>query len=353
MTNTKTINRLFNRKTALAGCLILFLLYLTAALAEFFTPYNFDTESRRKSYHPPTTIHFDGRFYVHNYRAELEEGKKSFTPLPAKRYYLKFFSHGYRYKLLGVLPADIHLFTVDSPANIFLLGSDWNGRDIFSRIIYGSRISLSVGLLGVSISLFFGLIIGGLSGYFGGKIDTVVMRLVELLMSIPAFYLMLALRGVFPLAMSSITIYVMIVLILSFLGWPGLARVIRGMVLSIRERPYIAATQALGGGTCRILFRHLLPQTFSYTIVTASLSIPAYILGESALSLLGLGIMEPHASWGNMLTRAMSISNLRFHPWILWPGMFIFITVMAFNFLGDGLRDILDPRSLTAGKSRR
>ena len=346
----KKLSRLLRHKMALAGCLILFLLYLAAALAEFFTPYSFDTESRRKSYQPPTAVHFDGRFYVYNYRAELIEGTKTFTPLSAKKYYLKFFSRGYGYKLLGILPANIHLFTVDQPADIFLLGSDWNGRDIFSRIIYGSRISLSVGLIGVSISLLFGLIIGGLSGYFGGKTDTIIMRLVELLMSIPAFYLMLALRGVFPLAMSSITIYVMIVLILSFLGWPGLARVIRGMVLSLRERPYIMATKALGGGTWRILFRHLLPQTFSYTIVTASLSIPGYILAESALSLLGLGIMEPHASWGNMLTRAMSISNLQFHPWILWPGIFIFITVMAFNFLGDGLRDILDPRSLTAGK---
>jgi peptide/nickel transport system permease protein len=169
-------------------------------------------------------------------------------------------------------------------------------------------------------------------------------------MSFPAFYLMLALRAVFPLSMSSITVYIMIIVILSFLGWPGLARVIRGMTLSLKEREYILATKSLGGSTPRILVKHLLPQTISYTIVAASLSIPGYILGESALSLLGLGIMEPFASWGNMLSRAMSITDIQFHPWILWPGFFIFITVMAFNFLGDGLRDILDPRAVITGK---
>ncbi len=270
---------------------------------------------------------------------KLKEGQKIYTPINTKKYYIKFFPKG-------------RLFGVEEPARIYLLGSDWNGRDILSRIIYGSRVSLSIGIVGVGISLMFGLIIGGISGYFGGKIDTLTMRLVELLMSFPTFYLMLALRAVFPLALPSIMVYIMIIVILSFLGWPGLARVIRGMVLSLREREYILATKALGGGTPRILFRHLLPQTFSYTIVVASLSIPGYILGESALSLLGLGIMEPYASWGNMLSRAMSISDIQFHSWILWPGFFIFITVMAFDFLGDGLRDILDPRAVITGKIR-
>lgn len=332
--------RLFKHKMALIGGLILFILYLISIFAGFFAPYPFDVETRQKAYHPPTIIKFDPGPYIYDYKMEFIEGKRIYTPITTEKHYIKFFTGG-------------HLFTVDDPARIYLLGSDWNGRDIYSRIIYGSRISLSIGLAGVGISLFFGLIIGGISGYFGGKIDAIIMRFVELLMSFPAFYLMLALRAVFPLTMPSLTVYLMIIVILSFLGWPGLARVIRGMVLSLREREYILATKALGGGTRRILIRHLLPQTFSYTIVAASLSIPGYILGESALSLLGLGIMEPYASWGNMLNRAMSITDIHFHPWILWPGAFIFITVMAFNFLGDGLRDILDPRAIITGRLKK
>lgn len=331
------IHKLLRHKMALIGGIILFILYFIAIFADFFAPYPFDKETRQKAYHPPTIPRFDPLPYIYEYKMELIEGKRIYTPIKGKKYYIKFFTNG-------------HLFGVDEPAKIYLFGSDWNGRDILSRIIYGSRISLSIGIIGVGISLILGLIIGGISGYFSGKIDTIIMRLVELLMSFPTFYLMLALRAVFPLSMSSITVYIMIITILSFLGWPGLARVIRGMVLSLREREYILATKALGGGTLRILIRHLLPQTFSYTIVAGTISIPGYILGESALSLLGLGIMEPYASWGNMLTRAMSISEIKFHPWILIPGLFIFITVMAFNFVGDGLRDILDPRTVITGR---
>lgn len=325
---------------ALIGGIILFSLYFIAVFAEFFAPYAFDFETRQKAYHPPTLIRFDPKPYIYDYKMEFIEGKRIYAPIETKKYYIKFFTNR-------------HLLGVSEPARLFLFGSDWNGRDILSRIIYGSRVSLSIGLIGVAISIFLGLIVGGISGYFGGKFDTITMRLVELLMSFPSFYLMLALRAVFPLSMPSITVYAMIIIILSLLGWPGLARVIRGMVLSLRERQYILASKALGGSTSRILFRHLLPQTFSYTIVAASLSIPSYILGESALSLLGLGIMEPYASWGNMLSRAMSITEIQFHPWILIPGFFIFITVMAFNFLGDGLRDVLDPRAVITGQIKK
>ena len=349
LTTKNRWKKIFRHKTALAGGIILFLLYFGAVFAEFFSPYPFDFETRVKAYHPPTTVHFSPGPYIYEYKMEFVEGERIYTPIKTKRYYLKFFVKGEPYKLWGLFPHRLHLIGVNGPARLFLLGSDWNGRDILSRIIYGSRISLSIGLIGVTISLTLGLIIGGISGYFGGKIDTIIMRLVELLMSFPGFYLMLALRAVFPLAMPSITVYLMIVTILALIGWPGLARVIRGMTLSIREREYILATKALGGSTPRILFRHLLPQTFSYALIAATLSIPGYILGESALSLLGLGIMEPYASWGNMLKRAMSITEIQFHPWILIPGIFIFITVMAFNFVGDGLRDILDPRACPRG----
>lgn len=345
---------------ALIGGAILLFLYMGALFAGFIAPYSYLTENRKEPYHPPTPLHFvddQGNFsfnpFVYNYTLELKEGERTYTTHKEKKYYLKLFVRGAPYKFLGLFPSNIHLFGVAPPADLFILGSDWNGRDILSRIIHGSRISLSIGLLGVAISLSLGLIVGALSGYYGGRTDTIIMRIVELLMSFPSFYFMLALRATFPLAMPSITVYLMIVTILAFLGWPGLARVIRGMTLSLKQREYILATKALGGGTPRILFRHLLPQTFSYALVAATLSIPAYILGESALSLLGLGIMEPYASWGNMLKRAMSVTEIQLHPWILFPGAFIFITVMAFNFVGDGLRDVLDPRAVITGKMKK
>jgi peptide/nickel transport system permease protein len=231
------------------------------------------------------------------------------------------------------------------------LGSDWNGRDILSRLIYGSRVSLSIGLLGVMISFTIGMIVGGISGYFGGRLDTFLMRLVEVIMCFPDFYLMLALRAAFPLELPSTVIYLLIVGIMSFIGWAGMARVIRGIVLSVREREYVLAAKAYGVTHIAIIIKHVLPNTFSYAIVAATLSIPGYILGEAALSLLGLGINEPHASWGNMLTAAMNLSDMVQHPWILVPGIAIFVTVMAFNLLGDGLRDAFDPKaSIDIGK---
>jgi peptide/nickel transport system permease protein len=198
--------------------------------------------------------------------------------------------------------------------------------------------------MGVAISFIIGTILGGMAGYFGGKIDNIIMRLCEMVMMIPGFYLMLALRAAFPPQLSSVQIYFLIVVIMSFIGWAGLARVIRGMAISIREKEYVLAARAQGASPFYIITRHLLPNTFSYTIVALSLSIPGYILGESALSLLGLGIQDPHASWGNLLSEAMAIAHIKFHPWILIPGIFIFVTVMAFNFLGDGLRDAFDPK---------
>jgi peptide/nickel transport system permease protein len=262
------------------------------------------------------------------------------------RYPIRFLVRGEPHRLLWLIPTDVHLFGVESPGKIFLFGSDQFGRDVFSRLLYGGRISLSVGLFGILITYSLGLLMGGIAGYYGGLVDNVLMRLSEVMMSIPALYLILALRAAFPSNIRSDFLYLMIILILSLVLWASLARIIRGMVLSIRENEYVTAAEAMGMSSLRIIVRHILPNTASFVIVAATLSVPGYILGEVALSFLGAGIQEPVASWGNMLQQAQSIRVLKSFPWILVPGVFIFLTVLAFNFLGDGLRDALDPKKV-------
>ena len=345
------VKRLKRNRLGLGGFFVLILLYNLAIFADFVSPYHYDNEARTRSYNPPTGLHFfdaQGRFhlrpFIYNYTYKFDKFyRRKYNLDKSKIYPVKLFVRGDKYKLLWIFPANLHLFGVDKPARIYLLGADSRGRDLASRILYGSRVSLSIGLVGVAISFVIGTILGGISGYFGGKIDNIIMRLCEMVMMIPGFYLMLALRAAFPPRLSSVQVYLLIVVIMSFIGWAGLARVIRGMAISIREKEYVLAARAQGVNPFFIILRHVLPNTFSYTIVALSLSIPGYILGESALSLLGLGIQDPHASWGNLLSEAMAVAQIRFHPWILIPGIFIFITVMAFNFLGDGLRDAFDP----------
>ncbi|HET9234673.1 MAG TPA: ABC transporter permease, partial [Candidatus Eisenbacteria bacterium] len=234
-----------------------------------------------------------------------------------------------------------------APGKVFLLGTDQFGRDVFSRLLFGARVSLSVGLVGIVITYVLGLFLGGLAGYYRGWVDTTLMRVSEVFMSIPALYLILALRALFPDDLPSGLLYVAVVTILSLVLWASLARIIRGMVLSIRELDYVRAAEALGVGPLRVILRHVLPNTASFVIVAATLSVPGYILGEVALSFLGAGVQEPTPSWGNMLREAQNVPVLASFPWILAPGVVIFLTVLAFNFLGDGLRDALDPR--TAG----
>ncbi|MBU6409665.1 MAG: ABC transporter permease, partial [Verrucomicrobia bacterium] len=259
---------------------------------------------------------------------------------------LRFFARGDSYKLFGLIPTSVHLFgTRDKNYPIYLLGADQFGRDVFSRLLYGSQISLSIGIVGILLSFTFGVMIGGISGYFAGGTDAVVMRLCELIMSIPALYLIISLRAAFPPGMSSSEVYAMIIVILSFIGWASMARVIRGMALALREQQFVLAARALGQSHLKIVARHVLPNTFSYVIVAATLSVPYYILGEVVLSFLGVGIQEPQASWGLMLNAAQNTEYLRNYPWLLAPGAAIFITVLAFNVLGDGLRDAADVRT--------
>jgi peptide/nickel transport system permease protein len=283
-----------------------------------------------------------------------------YVPDPGAWLPLSFFGHGFTYKFLWLFPTDRHLVVPDYAAlqqmlghppdlpeyPFYLLGSDTTGRDVYSRLLLGSRISLTIGLVGIGITLTMGFLVGGLSGYFGGSFDFLAMRVVEFLMALPTLYLLLALRSALVDYFEPAEMYLVIIVILSFIGWANAARVLRGMSLSLRERPFVTAAECLGQSTGKILTRHFLPNLAGYLLVAATLSIPGYILAEAALSFLGLGIQEPSASWGLMLRQSqqdMKVLMLNFW-WLLLPGVAIFVTVVAFNLLGDALRDIVDPK---------
>jgi len=275
-----------------------------------------------------------------------------------KNYKIEFFINSWEYKLLGLFPSNLHLFGVeksklpaisDYSSNdgiLYVWGADQYGRDIFSRIFFASRISLSIGLVGILLTFTIGIFLGGLAGYFGGWVDEVTMRFTEILMSIPSLYLILTLSAVLPTRISPEIRYLLIVVILSFIGWPGMTRVIRGMTMGLKQTEFVQAAIALGYPPRKVIWNHLLPNSYTYVIVSATLSIPSYILGEANLSFLGVGITEPGASWGLMLSQAQDIQVLTNYPWVLIPGIFIIVTVLAFNLFGDAIRDALDPRSL-------
>ena len=340
---------------AIAGGALLVLLYAMALLAPFLAPYAESDIDRDRFFHPPTPLHLrdaSGRWHARPFVYGTQGGfDQRYTPDTSQRYALQWFPRGAPYKLFGFLPGDRHLFGVEPPGRIFILGADDTGRDVWTRLLYGAQVSLTVGLVGIAISFTLGLLLGGISGYLGGWVDIVIMRGTELLLSIPGLYLIVALRGVFPLDLPSQQTYLAIVAILAFIGWAGLARVIRGMVLSLRQAEYVLAAEALGASRWRVLVRHILPNTMSFTIVAATVAVPGYILGEVFLSFLGVGVQPPAASWGNMLNAARSQRVLTSFPWMLLaPGTAIFLTVMAFNFFGDGLRDALDPRRSAGGR---
>ena len=258
--------------------------------------------------------------------------------------FLSLFARGTPYEFLGLFTAYRH-FVTSPTGGFFLMGADRLGRDVVSRLLHGSRISLSVGLIGAFITFVIGLIIGGLAGYFGGAVDNVLMRFSELIISIPSLYLLFALRAAFPPGLSSIQVYLLIIVILSGIGWAGVARVIRGLVLAIKSEDYVMSARTMGLSNFKIIRKHVLPNTLSYVIVQVTLSIPGFILGESALSLLGLGITEPQSSWGLMLSVARNTRVITDFPWVLIPGFMIFLAILAWNFFGDGIRDAVDPKS--------
>jgi peptide/nickel transport system permease protein len=321
-----------------ALCLIVF--YLLAIASPVIAPYDPAYQNRRMPDCPPMRLHlaapseWSHAFFFAHPMSMKDPIERKYTADTNAKTWVHLFSSG-------------HIFTTEpGAAPYFLMGSDGLGRDLFSRIVYGSRVSMFVGLIGVAISFGLGISVGALSGYVGGLLDNLIMRWSEIEMSLPSFYFLLALAAIIPSGMSTVATFFMIVAIMSFISWAGFARIIRGMAASVRSVPYVEAARALGGSRWRVLRRHVIPSVLGYAIVAATLSIPGFILGESALSLLGLGIQEPAASWGNLLAQAEDVQNLARYPWILIPGIFIFLAVMSFNFLGDHLRDRFDPSQL-------
>lgn len=345
--------QLWKDKFARAALIVLGIIYITLFLADFIAPYTKDFSDRTMAYVPPSkvfTIDENGNLskpytynYVRTFNQDTLEIEYNFDR--TKKHYVKFLSKGEPYKFLGLIPMKRHLFTTDADGRIFLLGTDINGRDVFSRLLFGGRISMTIGFLALFVLFPIGLLYGGISGYFGGKVDAVMMRFAEAVMSIPSFYLLIILASILPSGMTSTQRFLLIVIILALIGWAGFARVVRGMVLSIKNQEYVQAAQSIGASKMRIITKHILPQTTSFVIVAMTLSIPSYILSESGLSFLGLGIQQPDASWGNMLKEAQEFTNIIYRPWLLAPGFLIFVSVLAFNLIGDTIRDILDPQS--------
>lgn len=342
--------RLRRNRAAMTAGILLLILHTVVIFAEFFAPYPEGQTNRSLFYLPPTKIHFfdeDGRLtrpYVYAYRV-VNRALHTYEPDPSQgRFPIKFFVRGTPYKLLGLFETDIHLYGVDPPAVIYPFGADLYGRDILSRIWYGGRRTLFVGVIGILISTSIGLLYGATSGYFGGKVDNVMMRVAEIIISVPQFYLLVALSAILPLGMSSTTRFFLVTVIIGFIGWAGLSRVIRGMVLSLRAQEFVEGARASGATTWRIITRHIVPNTLSYLIVSMTIQLPGFILTESSLSFIGLGIQEPQSSWGLMLSDGQNLAALSRYPWILVPGFFIAFSVLAWSFLGDGVRDAFDPR---------
>lgn len=337
-------------RVAVASAVFLGLMYLMVLFAEVMAPYNFQARHLDHIYAPPQSVRLfnKGEFvgpHVLGYdrHKNMELLRYEYTINPDKVQPLRFFCFGDGYRFWGLFDGSFHLVCPSKGGEAFLLGTDNLGRDMLSRIIHGARISMTIGLIGVAVSMLLGVFFGGLAGYMGGKVDMVVQRLIEVLQSLPSIPLWLAIAAIIPVNWSPLAVYFFITVILGLIEWTGLARAVRSKLLSLREEDYVLAAQLMGAGPGRIITRHLVPGFTSHLIAAASLSIPAMILGETALSFLGLGLRAPITSWGVLLTEAQNINVVAIYPWLMLPVVPVILVVLAFNFLGDGLRDAADP----------
>lgn len=328
----------------------LIVMYSMILIVEFLAPYNLHTRNSDMIYAPPQGIGLfhDGAFvgpYVlgRTMTLDMDTLERVYTENPADVQKLRFFCRGDEYNFWGAIPGNIHLVCPAEGGAFHLLGTDRLGRDVLSRVLYGARVSLTIGLLGVAFSFILGIVIGGIAGYKGGWFDVIVQRTTEVLQSIPSIPLWMALAAIIPVTWSPLLVYLGITVILAMLDWTGLARAVRSKLFALREEDYVTAARLMGAGTPRIIGRHLVPGFMSHLIASATLTIPGMILGETALSFLGIGLRAPVTSWGVLLTEARSVNILALYPWLLFPVIPVVLVVLAFNFLGDGLRDAADP----------
>jgi peptide/nickel transport system permease protein len=346
--------RFSQHKVAVISTWVLAFFYLIALFAEFVAPFDPHDFKARYVLAPPQSIHFvdvAGNFslrpFVYDYLQERdpETLRRIYSEDTSKKHFIHFFMRGAPYKMWGVFETDIHLFGLAKEADVtmFLLGSDDLGRDMLSRIIYGARVSLSIGLMGVFLSFVLGVVLGGISGYYGGIIDLIIQRVIEFLRSIPAIPLWMGLAAAVPPDWPPLRTYFMITILLSFIGWTGMAREVRGRFLSLREEDFVLAARLQGASENRIILLHMVPSFYSHIIAVLTLAVPGMILAETSLSFLGLGLRAPVISWGVMLKSAQNVSSVALAPWLLLPVVAVIITILAFNFMGDGLRDAADP----------
>jgi peptide/nickel transport system permease protein len=342
--------RFRRHKIAVFSGAVLLAAYFAILFVEMIAPYGLDRRNTDFIYAPPQGIHlfhngsFVGPFvYPLKYSLDMETLKRTYTPDTSKPQPISFFCQGDKYDYWGLIPGNFHLICPPKDGTMFLFGTDRLGRDMMSRLAYGARISLTIGLVGITVSFLLGITIGGIAGFFGGWVDNFIQRVIEILRSLPELPLWLALSAALPANWSPILVYFGITIILGLLEWPGLARAVRSKLLSLRQEDYAVASRLMGGKPPHIIARHLLPNFMSHLIASATLAIPAMILGETALSFLGLGLRPPVTSWGVLLSEAQNIEAIALYPWLLIPMIPVIITTLAFNFLGDGLRDAADP----------